>query len=260
MQPRDITLGTNRTGMKASPIDAGELMEAMELQDQLRNGSSEVGANVDADTMRSDYRAEAEPVGSVPPPTNLRGMFGTAAQALAGNKLHILLDKLGERAAFERTGVRLYEAAIVKLSGEVDLPKGMSLTALQEIRDDEASHFALVAEAIESLGGDPTTQTPCADVVGVQGLGLVQVMGDPRTTVPQALQALLSAELIDVASWELLIQLIESFGQDELAERFSAALATESRHEQLVRSWLSASLQDAAHVGSDRGERQQTKT
>lgn len=250
MQHRDIGLGTNRTGVKASPIDAGELMETMELQDQLRAPVLEAGAAIDADTLRADYRAEADPVGSVPPPTNLRGMFGSAAQALAGNKMHILLDKLGERAAFERTGVRLYESALLKMSGEAELPAGMTLASLQEIRDDEASHFALVAEAIDKLGGDPTTQTPCADVAGVQGMGLLQVMADPRTTVPQALQTLLAAELIDVASWELLIELVEGFGQDELAERFTSALATETRHEQTVRAWLAASLQDAAHLGS----------
>jgi ferritin-like protein len=249
MHQRDITLGSNRTGMKASPIDAGELMEAMELQDQLRASAQEAGAGIDADTLRSDYRAEAEPVGSVPPPTNLRGMFGSAAQALAGNKLHVLLDKLGERAAYERSGTRLYDAAILKMSSETALPKGMTLAALQEIRDEEAAHFAMLSDAIEKLGGDPTTQTPCADVAGVQSMGLFQVMSDPRTTVAQALQTLLSAELIDVASWELLIQLIEGFGQDELAERFAAALSAETRHEATVRGWLATALEESAHLG-----------
>lgn len=249
MHQRDITLGSNRTGMKASPIDAGELMEAMELQDQLRTSTHEAGAGIDADTLRSDYRAEAEPVGSVPPPTNLRGMFGSAAQALAGNKLHVLLDKLGERAAYERSGTRLYDAAILKMSSETALPRGMTLAALQEIRDEEAAHFAMLSDAIEKLGGDPTTQTPCADVTGVQSMGLFQVMSDPRTTVAQALQTLLSAELIDVASWELLIQLIEGFGQDELAERFAAALAAENRHEATVRGWLATALEESAHLG-----------
>lgn len=46
----------------------------------------------------------------------------------------------------------------------------MTLAALQEIRDEEAAHFAMLSDAIEKLGGDPTTQTPWADATGVQSM------------------------------------------------------------------------------------------
>jgi ferritin-like protein len=235
-----ISMGMNRTGLKASPLVADELLELMEMQDDVPAPA------IDADALRRAYRDEAEPVGSVPPPASLKGVFGAAKEALSGHRMHVLLDKLGERAAYERAGVRLYDAMLRKVDGADDLPPGLSVAALREIRDDEASHFGLLVDAIERLGGDPTTQTPCADVAAVQGMGLMQAMNDPRTTTPQALQTLLAAELIDVASWELLVSLADGFGQDELANRFNLAHARELEHEEKVRGWLAATLNERA--------------
>lgn len=241
MEP-EITLGKNRTGLKASPLDAVDLRE--QAGHQLTAGRP----LVDADTLRLDYMREGEPVGSVPPPTTVKGMVGATAQALAGHRMHVLLDKLAERAAFERSGVRLYDAMLRKAAGAERLPADLSLEALQEIRDDEAAHFALLAESIERLGGDSTSMTPCADVAGVQGMGLLQAINDPRATLAQALQTVLAAELIDNASWELLIELAQGFGQDEMANEFGIALQNERRHEAQVRGWLSAELQALALV------------
>ena len=63
----------------------------------------------------------------------------------------------------------------------------MTIDDLETIRADEARHFRLIAEAIESLGGDPTSQTPSADLAGVESMGLVQVLNDPRTSIAQSL-------------------------------------------------------------------------
>ena len=200
-----ITLGMNRTGIKASPLDAAELLEVMEMQDRTPAPA------LDMHALRRIYREQAEPVGSVPPPTSIKGVFGATKEAVMGHRLHIFLDKLGERAAYERSGTRLYDGMLSKLQDVTDLPAGMSVEAVREIRDEEAAHFALLADAIERLGGDSTTQTPCADVTGVQGMGLIQAMNDPRTTLAQALQTLLAAEVVDVASWELLIEMARGF-------------------------------------------------
>ena len=240
MQP-EVSLGRNRTGLKASPIDAVELQEMHGYQ-------LDVGRPpVTVEAFRASYMSD-ETVGSIPPPTSVKGIVGATAQALTGHRMHVLLDKIAERLAFERSGVRLYDAALLKI-GQLDrLPDGMSMDALQQIRDEEAAHFSLLAETIERLGGDSTAMTPCADVTGVQGMGLLQAMNDPRATLAQALQTLLAAELIDNASWELLIELAEGFGRDEIANEFRHALAAEQRHETLVRAWLAAELNDVAHV------------
>lgn len=240
MQP-EVSLGKNRTGLKASPIDA------VELQD-MHGYQLDVGRPpVTVEEFRASYMSD-ETVGSIPPPTSVKGMVGATAQALTGHRMHVLLDKIAERLAFERSGVRLYDAALLKIGRLDRLPEGMTMAALQEIRDEEAAHFRLLADAIERLGGDSTAMTPCADVTGVQGMGLLQAMNDPRTTLAQALQTLLAAELIDNASWELLIELAEGFGRDEIADEFRSALAAEQRHETLVRSWLAVELNDVSHI------------
>ena len=239
----EISTGTNRTGMKTSPVHSRELLEVRELQ------KTAPDPETDAIALRASYLAEAEPVGSMPPPPTLRGMAGTAMQALTGRKMHVLLDKLAERAAFERTGTRLYDMMLQRVAAAPSLPSGMTIEGVRQIRDEEHGHFQLLASTIEELGADPTAMTPCADVTGVQGLGLVQAMGEPRLTIAQALSTLLAAEVIDNASWELLIDLARQFGQDELAERFTNALAAEKRHDATVRQWLAAALREEAEIG-----------
>lgn len=236
MQER-IGMGTNRTGVKASPADARKMVAGLSLQDG--SPAPEIGAV----EIRGGYAEESGPVGSMPPPTSLRGVAGAVAEGMSGRRLHVLLDKLGERAAYERTGTRLYDAMLAKLPNLERLPEGIDETAIRQIRDEEASHFALLTEAIEALGGDATVQTPCADVTGVQGMGLMQAINDPRATLSQALQTLLAAELIDVASWELLIALSDQLGHEEWSNRFALALEAENRHLMNVRRWLEASLQ-----------------
>src|SRR5690606_32390313 len=164
-------------------------------------------------------------------------------------KMHVLLDKMAERAAFERTGTRLYDMMLQKVTAAPELPRGLTLEGVQEIRDEEHAHFQLLTAAIEGLGADPTVMTPCANVTGVQGMGLVQAMGEPRLTIAQALSTLLAAEVIDAASWELLIELAQQFGQDTLVEQFTEAPAAQERHEMTERQWLSAAL--PAEAGAD---------
>ena len=91
-------------------------------------------------------------------------------------------------------------------------------------------------------GADPTAQTPSADLVGVQTMGLMQAVTDPRTSLPQTLSSLLAAELIDVASWEMLSRLARSTGQDELAGRFDEALEQETQHVNTIRGWYEGLL------------------
>jgi rubrerythrin len=114
---------------------------------------------------------------------------------------------------------------------------------MRRFRDAELRHMRLVREAIETVGGDPTAQTPCADLAGVEGMGLLQVVTDPRTTLTQCLGALLTAELADNDGWKILIALAEAMGQEELAGRFAAALAEEDRHLASVRGWLAERLE-----------------
>lgn len=160
---------------------------------------------------------------------------------MLGNQPELLVDKLGERLAYERTGVRLYEALIAKALACED--HGAELVpTLQQIRNDEKAHMFLLINAIETLGADPAAMTPCADVVGVLGSGPLKVITDPRTNLAQALNAILTTELADNAAWELLIKLAEQSGHPKIARTFDSALVEEERHVNTIRSLLTREL------------------
>ena len=196
--------------------------------------------------VRLLYIREADPLGSIPPPSTIKGAVKTAAKLLKGERPQAFIDKLAERLAYERGGTRLYDAVIAKfMVHEGELPSA-SLQEVIEIRNEEASHAALMRTCIEQLGADPTAQTPSADLVGVATAGFLQAAADPRTTLAQTLQVALAAELVDAASWEMLISLAERMGQDGMVERFRKALDREGEHVAKVRGWCeSLSLADA---------------
>jgi rubrerythrin len=167
-------------------------------------------------------------------------------QKLMGNQPEVLLDKLAGRLAFERTGTRLYDALLAKCSVRQDEVEGMSLELIRQFRNEEANHFVLLWEAMRELGGDPTAQTPEADINGMASQGLMQVLTDPRTSVAQCLHAVHIAELTDRDGWELLIKLADEMGQTDMADRFRSSLAEEERHLETVRHIMAQTVLEEA--------------
>lgn len=227
-----LKTGMNRTGMQMAPLQGPTQVKYATEQGPAPGNAHEVAA------ARLAYIDEADRVGSVPIPGTGKGLVSTAAGKLAGNNPEVLIDKLGQRLAYERSGTRLYEAALVKVQGDQDERMARLRADLMAIRDEEEAHFHLLTQVIESLGADPTAQTPGADVSAVAAMGLIQVITDPRTSVPQCLEALLTAELTDHASWELLVELAQQQGHKDMAARFTDALAAEARHTEVVQQWL----------------------
>ena len=229
-------LGPNRTGVQTAPLRAKEMAEgtaAVAADPTLASGLA---------AARTEFSREAPPVGTMPVPGNVRGAAKAVAKAFQGEKAAVFLDKLGERLAFERTGVRLYDAVLAKLPASRLTEGSLTVQELRRFRDEELEHLHLVKTAIEAMGGDPTAVTPCADLAGVQAMGLVAVLTDPRTTLTQCLDALLTAELADNDGWKILIAMAEAAGQDELAEKFATALAQEDHHLASVRTWIAERL------------------
>lgn len=240
-------LGHNRTGIQSSPLDTADMRaDADEISDALASpavDAAEITGDMRAGLadaqLRQAYAADADALGSVPLPMTLTGVAKSGAAMLTGKRPQVLMDKLGERLAFERSGVRLYDALLVKCQvADAGLADG-EVSMLRYFRDQEAQHFELVAEALKELGGDPTAQTPCADLVGVEGSGMVQAMNDPRTSFLQSLHVMLDAELIDNAGWELLIRLARAAGHGAMAERFEGALQQEGAHLRTLKDLVS---------------------
>jgi hypothetical protein len=243
MKKTTSDVGLNRTGIQTSPIDSKEAIEGA------RQGlPSSVGSEASVLEVRALYAKETDGLGTVPMPATLKGMFQTAKEMLKGTKPTVFIDKLGERLGFERTGVRLYQAALLKFDVHGTWEGGPSREQLEKIYNDELSHFMLIRETIEKLGADPTALTPSADLVSVASKGISEVLVDPRTNLVQSLEALLVAELTDNAGWELLIKLAQGLGQAELVEQFEQALSVEAEHLMLVRRWLSAGVTGEARV------------
>jgi bacterioferritin (cytochrome b1) len=231
------SLGHNRTGLQVSPLH-GELLTEPAARDIDRTLIDSPEGTLLAE-MRREYINDAEALGSIPPPATMKGMAKSGAGAMTNKRLHVFVDKMAERLAYERGGTRLYDAALVKAIALAD-GTPVNIERMKQIRAQEADHANLLSDAIESVGADPTAQTPCADLVGVQAMGLMQSITDPRTSLVQTLSSLLAAELIDVASWELLARLARDMGQDAIAERFDEALAHETQHLDTISRWYEA--------------------
>jgi rubrerythrin len=220
--------------MQTSPMLSKEMMDNTQLE------ATEVAAGQDGQAlaeMRSEYIREADPIGSIPPPATAKGALKSGMKMMTGNRPQAFIDKLSERLAYERGGTRLYEAAIAKFLEHSDELPDVTVSDFTHIRDEEASHAMMIKACIEQLGADPTAQTPSADLVGVETMGFLQAVTDPRTNLAQTLHALLAAELIDEAGWETLIALAESMGQKDMVARFREAEQHEQEHIFKVRGW-----------------------
>lgn len=250
MQP--TTLGHNRTGAAMSPAALQAMNEAADdlSPTQIIDTSS-------LQIQKMAFNSESEAVGSVPSPSTAKGYLKTGLAKLKGGEPTVLLDKLGERIAFERTGTRLYDALIAKYKATLEsgddallpappavqaagAPAETPLETLMGIRAEELAHFKLLTQAVIKMGGDPTSQTPSADVTAVASMGIMQVLNDPRTTLAQSLNAMLTAELTDNAGWEMLIGLADDAGETDLVRGFKVALIDEQRHLQVIKTWLTA--------------------
>jgi len=239
---KDTKVGMNRTGMQMAPVQGPTQVEYAQTQP----AHPETGDESSIALLRATYIDEADVVGSVPVPATGKGIAETALGKLKGKNPEVLFDKLGERAAYERSGVRLYQAMIGKVEATAHPQQAQLLADLMHIRDEEFDHFKMLAQTIADLGGDPTAQTPCADISAVASLGMIQVLTDPRTTLAQCLQALLSVEMTDNACWELLIELAQESGHDELVPPFQKALAAENEHEAMIKQWLRKMVMEEA--------------
>lgn len=241
MNTEAMDMGMNRTGLGMSPILGAEMIEGAS-----QTQPSSEGDERDLMQARQDFAHGAEPIGSMPPPSSLKGAAKAAIQALKGQKPTVLLDKLGERLAFERSGSRLYEALLSKYDAEGSWEGGPRRADLESFLADEMGHFEMLREALELMGADPTAVTPSADLAAVEALGVQQVLTDARTGLHECLHAILVAELVDHDGWKLLIDLSREVGQDELATRFENALRAEDRHLAAVRAWVADGVQRAA--------------
>ncbi len=233
-------MGLNKTGIGMSPIDSQAMIDAAKS-----SGVQPDGHQFEEWHVRFAEEAVPYSIGTVPPPVSIKGVAKAAGEILMGTRPSVLVDKLGSRLAFERTGSRLYESMLAKFTSTGS--DGAMKAALEQFRAQEIKHFELIRCTMEKLGVDSTAQTPSADVAGVQSSGLLQVISDPRTSVAHCLDSLLIAELADRDSWLMLRRLAEFLGHSDLLGGFDRAIYEERVHLDTVRRWCNESAEREAH-------------
>lgn len=246
---KTVHMGTNRTGIDMSPLQGKAMISGAAAA--TATGGNEAGLH----ELDKDYIRNAGAIGTVPLPGTMRGAFKAMKDKLTGRHTEALLNKIGERLAFERSGVRVYECFIAKCEAVAaggTLPGVVDLDMLRQFCIEEAQHFAMLREVLDGLGADATAQTPDADLAGVASLGLMKVIQDPRASVVQSLEALLSIELTDNAAWELLEQLAREMTMEAIADQFHLAEEQEDRHLATIRQWYQTAVREEAGLVKDR--------
>lgn len=227
--------GNNRTGIVAS----GRLGEEMVAATEEFPPSSPGTAQAIAEVRIADAQ-NGESLGETPPPGSLVDKAKAAVTVVTGGQPTLLMDKLGERLAFEHAGARLYEALLSKHRAYGTFSGGPGAEDLLRILTEEYEHADLLERAIKELGGDPTAVTPSANLAANISAGLPQVLTDPRTNLLQSLEAIIIAELADNECWTALAELAQQAGHQELVEECREAIAHERDHLRQVRLWIAS--------------------
>jgi bacterioferritin (cytochrome b1) len=109
------------------------------------------------------------------------------------------------------------------------------LDQMTEHRDQEKEHEDWLEEQIRALGGDAHTQTQKGRLVEVESQGIEKVILDDRSALPDLFHALLAAELVDNAGWDLLVELADEADDSDAKRAFKKRLHEEEEHLLFVR-------------------------
>jgi bacterioferritin (cytochrome b1) len=153
---------------------------------------------------------------------------------LARHNKAMVVNVLSERLEFERNGVKLYDTIIEKMerSGEDRIER--MLGQMREHRDEEQEHAEWLAAQIRSLGGNPSKNSELADLAARESKGIEEVVTQDEE-LPHLFHALLGAELVDAAGWDLLIELAEEAEDDEALSELEARKDEEDEHLEFVK-------------------------
>ena len=218
IQP-SMQIGGNRTGM-ASANDGEGMRDIPNITAATSRGSEQ-----DIARVRVRYARAGLPHGTMPD---------------VEPELAMLVDLLGARLAFERSGVRLYDALISKLDAYGSFDRGPTRRDLEHIRNEEHRHMLMLDQLLRDLGADPTAFTPCANREIVSSKGIADVLLDPRTSLLDGLESIVVAELTDHEQWVGLVDAARDLGRENLVRMFLANQATEEEHLAKVRRWITA--------------------
>jgi bacterioferritin (cytochrome b1) len=144
-----------------------------------------------------------------------------------------VIDTLNERLAFERAGVKLYDRILGVMRGAGEDVTRM-IPEMERHRAEEKEHEEWLEAQIRALGGDAHAETERSRLVTRESKGIEEVvMSDAE--LPHLLHALLAAELVDNAGWDLLAQIADEAGDHAAKREFKKRLHEEEDHLLFVR-------------------------
>ena len=155
-------------------------------------------------------------------------------KALAATNRDKLIDLLNERLVFERSGVKLYDTIVENMERSENPEVAGMLRTMREHRDEEKEHEEWLGAQIRALGGDVDGKTEMGELVRAESVGVQSVVATDRDIMHQ-LHALLTAELVDNAGWELLLQLADEADDDDARREMRRRAHHEAAHLIFVR-------------------------
>ena len=155
-------------------------------------------------------------------------------KALAQHDRQKVIDLLNERLAFERAGVKLYDRVLDVMRAQADGDFERMREELESHRAEEKEHEEWLEDQIRSSGGDAHAETDKSRLVTRESKGIEEVvMSDAE--LPHLFHALLAAELVDNAGWDLLAQVADEAGDRQAKRDFKKRLHEEEDHLLFVR-------------------------
>lgn len=156
-----------------------------------------------------------------------------------------LLDLLNERLKYERSSVKLYDSLIekVKRAGDANIMRMMP--QLKEHRGQENEHAEWLEQQIRDLGGNAQADTDMSQLIQKEAKGIEEVMLDGDMNIMHQFHALMAAELVDNAGWDLLVQLADEADDGDARRAFKKCLHEEEEHLELVQKAMGDFMREA---------------
>jgi bacterioferritin (cytochrome b1) len=150
-----------------------------------------------------------------------------------------LVELLQERCTFERTSVKLYDRILAQMRASGDEQILGMVDTMQGYRDEEAEHQAWLEEQIRALGGDANGQSEMARLAAEEARGIEHIILREDVALQHLFHALMAAELVDNAGWDLLAALAEEADDDDALDCFALRQAEEEDHLDYLRQTMS---------------------
>jgi bacterioferritin (cytochrome b1) len=150
-----------------------------------------------------------------------------------------VIDVLTERLTFERAGVKLYDSILRNMRASSSPEIARMVPTMQAHRAQEKEHEQWLEEQIRALGGDTHGKTEMSELVAIEASGVEKVVTHDKDLVHQ-MHGLLTAELVDNAGWELLLELADDADDAEARREIRKRCHEEEEHLIFVRRTVTA--------------------